>query len=106
MTMSSHVRRMVLSPILFSGFILLLWEVICVQMRVSKFVVPRPSEIVPMYVTKWPVIWPNALQTLATTLVGFAIGVALGFLLGIALGASTRVYNTVEPNVRPVAWLS
>ena len=99
MTMSSHVRRTVLSPVLFAGFMLLLWEIICVQMRVSKFVVPRPSEIAPMYLTRWPVIWPNALQTLATTLTGFVVGVALGFLLGLALGASTRVYKTVFPTM-------
>jgi NitT/TauT family transport system permease protein len=99
MTLSSQFKRTVLSPILFALCMLLFWEVICHQLKVSKFVVPRPSEIVPMYVLRWPTIWPNALQTLSTTLAGFAMGVGVGFILGVALGASQRLYKTIFPTM-------
>lgn len=99
MTLTSQFKRTVLSPILFALSMLLFWEVVCQQLKVSKFVLPRPSEIVPMYALRWPTIWPNALQTLSTTLAGFAIGVSIGFVLGIALGASQRLYKTVFPTM-------
>jgi len=99
MTLSSHFKRTVLSPILFAAFMLLVWETVCAQLKVSKFVLPRPSEIVPMYVSHWSVIWPNALQTLSTTLTGFVIGVSIGFMLGVILGASTRIYRMIFPTM-------
>jgi NitT/TauT family transport system permease protein len=78
---------------------LLAWEAVCRGLQVSKFVIPRPSEIVPMFVLRWHVLWPNALQTLTTTLIGLAIGVAIGFALGVALGASSRLYKTIFPTL-------
>jgi hypothetical protein len=89
-TVSSRTLRTVVSPIAFGLLMLLAWEAVCRGLQVSKFVIPRPSEIVPMFVLRWHVLWPNALQTLTTTLIGLAIGVAIGFALGVALGASSR----------------
>jgi NitT/TauT family transport system permease protein len=96
---SNRSRRTIVSPIAFGLFLVLIWEALCQSMDVSKFVVPRPSEIVPMFVLRWGTIWPNALQTLFTTLSGFAIGVAIGFVLGVALGASPRFYKTTFPTL-------
>jgi NitT/TauT family transport system permease protein len=98
-TISNRTLRTVVSPIAFILLMLLLWEAACRALNVSKFVVPRPSEIVPMFVLRWDVIWPNAVQTLLTTLSGFAIGVSIGFVLGVALGASPRLYKTIFPTL-------
>jgi NitT/TauT family transport system permease protein len=94
-TISNHTLRTVVSPILFGVSLVLIWEIICDTFKVSKFVVPRPGAIVPMFFAHWDVIWPNALQTLGTTLAGLLIGLALGFLLGVALGVSARLHKTI-----------
>lgn len=91
--------RRAASPFAFGLAMLLLWELLCRATGISKFVVPRPSEILPMFVLRWSDIWPHALQTLSTTLAGFAIGVTVGFVLGVALGASFRFYRTVFPTL-------
>jgi NitT/TauT family transport system permease protein len=96
---SRKTLQTVVSPVAFIFFLLLMWETICHALRVSKFVVPRPSEIVPIFAMRWETIWPNALQTLSTTLIGFVVGVSIGFVLGVALGASTRFYKTVFPTL-------
>jgi NitT/TauT family transport system permease protein len=83
------------SPVLFALGLLAGWEALCRIFAVSKFVAPKPSEILPVLALRWGEVWPHAAQTLSTTLSGFAIGVALGFLLGVALGASARLYRTV-----------
>jgi len=98
-TISSRTMRTVVSPTLFLLFLLVSWELVCQAFRVSKFVVPRPTEIIPMFVLRWHDIWPNAIQTLSTTLVGFAIGIVVGFALGVALGASPRLYKTIFPTL-------
>jgi NitT/TauT family transport system permease protein len=94
-SLSRHTLRTVVSPTLFGLGLILTWELICDAFKVSKFVIPRPSAIGPMFFSHWDVIWPNALQTLSTTFTGFAIGVSLGFLLGIALGASASLHKTI-----------
>lgn len=98
-TISNRTLRTVVSPIAFILLMLLTWEVVCQAFKVSKFVAPRPSEIVPMFIHRWDTIWPNALQTLSTTLSGFVIGVTIGFALGVALGASSRFYKAVFPTL-------
>ncbi len=87
------------SPVLFVLFLLLAWEVACQTFGISKFVAPRPSEIVPIFFLRWGEIWPHTVQTLSTTLGGFVIGVAIGFALGVALGASRGLYATVFPTL-------
>lgn len=98
-TISRRTARTVISPIAFIIILLLIWEIVCQALKVSKFVLPRPTEIVPMFLLRWDVIWPNAVQTLFTTLSGFVIGVTVGFVLGVALGASMRFYKTVFPTL-------
>src|SRR5437870_2256504 len=98
-TISAQARRTIVAPIAFGLGLLVVWEVVCTALTVSKFVIPRPSEIVIMCVLRWDTVWPNALQTLATTLSGFALGVSIGFVLGVVLGASQSLYKTVFPTL-------
>ncbi|WP_439596959.1 ABC transporter permease [Falsiroseomonas sp.] len=100
--MSAATRRRLreaLSPLLFVLALLLAWEAATRTLGISKFVVPKPSEILPILTDRGAEIWPHALQTLATTLSGFAVGVTLGFVLGVALGASRRFYGMVFPTL-------
>jgi len=94
---SAKKLRSMVSPVLFGFGLLLLWEVLCRGLQVSRFVIPQPSAVGVMLVKRWDVIWPNMITTLSTTLLGLVIGIAIGYILGLALGASSRFFKTVFP---------
>ncbi|NGM22514.1 ABC transporter permease [Roseomonas stagni] len=100
MTLAARRRlREALSPALFVAALLLAWEIASRALGISKFVAPKPSEILPIFAQRGAEILPHAAQTLSTTLAGFVVGVALGFALGVALGASRRFYAMVFPTL-------
>jgi NitT/TauT family transport system permease protein len=74
-----------------------LWEAACLGFAISPLVLPRPSEIVTVLVTRWPALMPHAVQTLYTTLVGFALGVSLGVVIGMVIGSSRFAYKVAFP---------
>ncbi len=69
--MNEPSRRRILSMTCILGFFVV-WELLCLAFHVSDIVLPRPSQILITLWTRFPAIWPHALQTLYTTLVGFA----------------------------------
>lgn len=91
--------RQLAAPTLFIVFLICLWELLCAAFGVSRFVVPRPSEIGPIFAEHWDEVTFHAVRTLSTTIAGFALGVAIGFVLGVCLGASERLYNTIFPTL-------
>src|SRR5579862_1854332 len=94
--MNETVRRQILSIVCILGFFVG-WEVLCLIFNVSDIVLPRPSQILITLWTRFPAIWPHAVQTLYTTLVGFALGIAIGVLLGILIGSSRLAYDVAYP---------
>jgi NitT/TauT family transport system permease protein len=94
--MNETVRRQILSIVCILGFFVA-WEVLCLIFNVSDIVLPRPSQILVTLWTRFPAIWPHAIQTLYTTLVGFALGIAIGVLLGILIGSSRLAYDVAYP---------
>jgi NitT/TauT family transport system permease protein len=94
--MSEPLRRRVLSIVCILGFFVA-WEILCLVFNVSDIVLPRPSEILITLWTRFPAIWPHAVQTLYTTLVGFALGIVIGVLLGILIGSSRLAYDVAYP---------
>jgi len=94
--LSPKAKRRVLSVLALAGFFLL-WEVICLATGVSDLVLPRPSQIAAVLVSKMPLLWPHALQTLYTTVTGFVLGVLVGILLGVIIGSSRLAYDVAYP---------
>jgi NitT/TauT family transport system permease protein len=94
--MNETVRRQILSIVCILGFFVA-WEVLCLIFNVSDIVLPRPSQILVTLWTRFPAIWPHAVQTLYTTLVGFALGIGIGVLLGILIGSSRLAYDVAYP---------
>jgi NitT/TauT family transport system permease protein len=94
--MSSHVKRRIASAALIIGFFVL-WEVICIAFNVKEIVLPRPTQIIYTLVTRFPAIWPHAVQTLYETLVAFAFGIIFGVSLGILVGSSRLAYDVAYP---------
>jgi NitT/TauT family transport system permease protein len=94
--MNETTRRRILSVVCILGFFVL-WEVLCLGFRVSDIVLPRPSQVIATLWTRFPAIWPHALQTLYTTLVGFTFGILIGIALGALIGSSRLAYDVAYP---------
>lgn len=78
------------------GFFVL-WQLLCMVLKIDRFVLPAPTEVAVSLYTYTGPIMVNAMQTLMSTLVGFAIAVAFGLVLGIVVGASRTVYDGLYP---------
>jgi NitT/TauT family transport system permease protein len=94
--MNPQLRRRIGSTALIIGFFVA-WEVLCFGFGVRDIVLPRPSEIIVTLVSRFPAIWPHAVQTIYTTLVGFALGIVFGVLIGMLIGSSRLAYDVGYP---------
>jgi NitT/TauT family transport system permease protein len=84
-------------PVIFVALIFLAWELLVVLTGVKSVILPRPSSVIYETVTKFPLIWPHALQTLYTTMAGFAGAIVVGVLLGALVGSSRVAYEAFYP---------
>ena len=94
--MNSQLNRRIASAALIIGFFVL-WEVICVGFGIKDIVLPRPTQVIYTLVTRFPAIWPHAVQTLYETIVAFAFGIVLGVALGVLVGSSRLAYDVTYP---------
>jgi NitT/TauT family transport system permease protein len=94
--MNSQLNRRIASAALIIGFFVL-WEMICVGFGIKDIVLPRPTQIIHTLVTRFPAIWPHAVQTLYETIVAFAFGIVLGVALGVLVGSSRLAYDVTYP---------
>jgi NitT/TauT family transport system permease protein len=94
--MSSQTSRRIASAALIIGFFVL-WEVLCIGFNIKDIVLPRPTQIIATLVTRFPAIWPHAVQTLYTTLVGFGLGIVFGVAIGALIGSSRIAYDVAYP---------
>jgi NitT/TauT family transport system permease protein len=94
--MNSQLNRRIASAALIIGFFVL-WEVICVGVGIKDIVLPRPTQVIHTLVTRFPAIWPHAVQTLYETIVAFAFGIVLGVALGVLVGSSRLAYDVTYP---------
>jgi NitT/TauT family transport system permease protein len=92
----SIARRQVMSAVCIVGFFVV-WELLCLIFHVSDIVLPRPSQVLVTLWTRFPGIWPHAVQTLYTTLVGFGFGILIGIMLGMLIGSSRLAYDVAYP---------
>jgi len=95
MIRGSLLRRALPCLVILGMF--LVWEALCRLFGVKEFVLPLPSQIFSVLVTRWDALLPHAMQTLMTTVVGFIGGVIAGTLIGIAIGSSRLVYDAMYP---------
>jgi NitT/TauT family transport system permease protein len=96
----TEVRREVLRhamPWLVMAGLLIVWEVACVAFDIPEILLPRPTRIFAVFVTRFDVLMIFCGQTLWTTVMGFLLAIAGGLLLGLAIGASPFVYSGLYP---------
>jgi NitT/TauT family transport system permease protein len=94
--MNSQLNRRIASAALIVGFFVL-WEILCIGFNIKDIVLPRPTQIIATLITRFPAIWPHAVQTLYETLVAFAFGIVLGVGLGVLVGSSRLAYDVTYP---------
>lgn len=87
----------VLSPVLFTVAMFLIWEIACKTLKVPITFLPAPTDVWDAFVKYWEPIVDNSLQTLWTTLAGFVIATVFGLLLGIAVGWHKAIYAGLYP---------
>jgi NitT/TauT family transport system permease protein len=85
------------SPFLMTIGLFVFWEIGCRAFDVPVYVLPKPSEFLPLLFTRTGALLPHTLQTLYTTLAGFALGVVFGVIIGVAIGSSRLVYAAGYP---------
>ena len=95
MRKQSLARRALPWLVILGMFVL--WELLCRLFSVKEFVLPLPSQVFKVLVTRWDALLPHATQTLMTTVIGFIGGVIAGTLIGIAIGSSRLVYDAMYP---------
>jgi len=93
---NAQAKRRILSTACILSFFVV-WELICLAFSIPDIVLPRPTQVIATLVTRFPAIWPHAIQTLYTTLIGFALGIVLGILLGMLIGSSRLAYDVAYP---------
>jgi NitT/TauT family transport system permease protein len=94
--MNTQLNRRIASAALIIGFFVM-WELICLAFGIKDIVLPRPTQIIYTLVTRFPAIWPHAIQTLYETLVAFGFGIVLGVALGVLVGSSRLAYDVTYP---------
>ena len=94
--LSASAQQNLLTLLALISFFLI-WEVVCTAFSISSLILPKPSQIATVLITKMPLLWPHTAQTLYTTVVGFGIGVAVGIVLGMLIGSSKLAYNVAYP---------
>ena len=74
----------VLVPVAFGAFLLFLWEVVTVGLRVPMVLLPPPSAIAAAFSGALPTLWADFVQTfIRAVLPGWAIGCLSGFLVAV-----------------------
>ena len=85
------------APWLLTIALFLIWQAICVGLKVPDYLLPAPSAIWAAGLEFHSPIMMHATQTFITTLAGFALAVVVGLVLGLAVGASPLIYKACYP---------
>jgi len=74
----------VLVPLIFGLWLLLLWQVAVTSFGVPQILLPAPSQIGHQLVSQTAMLWTDFQQTfLKSVLAGFAMGCGLGFIVAV-----------------------
>jgi NitT/TauT family transport system permease protein len=74
-----------LVPVCFGAFLLFLWEIVTVGLRVPMVLLPPPSAIAAKLSTSAPVLFADFIQTFVRAVIpGWIIGCLSGFLVAVA----------------------
>ncbi|MDI7274941.1 MAG: ABC transporter permease [Anaerolineae bacterium] len=93
---SSKVRDL-LPPFLLLAGVAALWQLLAWGLRVPKYILPSPAQIVEAGVSQWQLLAWHSAQTLAETGLGLVLAIACGFGLAVAIDLSTLLRRALYP---------
>ncbi len=78
----------ILSPIVATLILLVIWEAIVVIKKIPGWVIAKPTQIIKSLFTEFNVIWPDVVVTMKTILVAYPIAVILALIVGALISTS------------------
>ena len=69
----------ILTPAIFIGAVLIIWQIVSVSGIVPRYMLPSPVQIVQALIADFPLLMQHSRATLIEAGLGLVIGVALGF---------------------------
>ena len=73
------------------------WEGAVRVFQVQPFILPAPSRIAATLVTRWPVLWPEALVTFGEMVGGLLIGGAFGIAVALLMARAPLIERALGP---------
>ena len=94
---SVALHWLALEPLIAMALVLAIWEFCARAGYVAPYVLPSPSRIATTLVTRFDVIWPEALVTAAEILGGFGLGTLAGVAAALLMATSARLSRALGP---------
>ena len=88
-----------LAPVLVFALLFGVWEFICVQNNIPKWLLPSPSGIFSCMVENFTEFWPHITISFGTVLAGFALAVPVGILLATLITSSKTLSAALSPYI-------
>lgn len=86
-----------LSPFVFIGLLLLIWEIACRQLNVPIYFLPPPSAVGRALVDNLPILLASAWETLKTALIALVIASLLAMALALIAGSNPVAERALQP---------
>ncbi len=87
--------KMLLKLILGSTGALLLWQAICILLKIPRYVLPMPSEVIRFALSNWSILLADCAVTGMESIGGFVAGILLSLLTAVFIYFAPRAERTL-----------
>ncbi len=84
-------------PVATVALLIVAWEILVDVLEVPRFIVPAPSQVADVLVTRTDYLLHHAMTTAHETILGFGLSVLIGVPLGIVVIESRLFVRTIYP---------
>jgi len=86
-----------LAPLVSFVLILALWQAVVVLLRLPRFILPPPLDVLTALVNNFPLLLRDTWVTMRETLLGFALSIVIAVPLAIGIASSATLRNGIYP---------
>jgi NitT/TauT family transport system permease protein len=86
-----------IAPVISFILILVLWQAAIILLRLPRFVLPPPLDVLTALVTSFPILLRDTWVTLRETLAGFFLSIVVAVPLAILITSSAPLRNGIYP---------
>lgn len=84
-------------PVGFIIFLLIIWEILSIYLKIPDYLLPPPSMILLEMVKKYTLLQPHIFYTFYEVIIGFVAAVVIGIFLAILIAYSDFLKGTLYP---------